>query len=202
MTFRAVNSRLAITLGLRYDYATRSAKSRNNHFNPGFSRHCPSTPSARCRIGVDSESAARRWSSSELSYLPPPARTLHRLPPQTVLRCWWNHCVQWRRGAHYNLVRNGVRDRNQRFAGDAAIDDGFNDSAAQSLGLPSYFYIDPRKVPRPTCSNGILSIQRELPHGMLLETLYAGRYGHLLLPLSNWNNSPVTWRRRESRSKT
>ena len=185
-TFR-VNSRLAITLGLRYDYGTPFREKRNNYFNLDFST-LPEPPRL-VQIGVDPSPLPKYGVRENHWNFAPRLGLSYRVLPQTVLRAGLRNLLC--PGDWSALLQPGQErrsHRNERFPGNAAALTTANAFSRPEFGLPSYFYIDPNSS-TPYVQQWNLGIQRELPHGMLLETLYAGSKGTHLFRYRNWNNA-------------
>jgi len=185
-TFR-VNSQLAITLGLRYDYASPFREKRNNYFNLDFSA-LPEAPRL-VQLGLEQGPLPKNGVRANRWNFAPRLGLSYRVRPQTVLRAGYGIYYAREIGAlSYNLVRNGVRIETNDSPVTQPLLTTANAFSRPEFGLPSYFYIDPNSS-TPYVQQWNLGVQRELPHGMLLETLYAGSKGTHLFRYRNWNNA-------------
>ena len=168
-------SRLAINLGLRYEYDSPFSESRNKLLNLDYST-LPTDPRL---VPVTQASNPRRLNFS------PRAGLAWRLPGffsrggDTAFRAAY--------GVYYNpeiadeayaLVLNGIQTQINETSGTGTptltTRNGF--TSTPTTGLPSYFGLD-QNAPTPYIQQWNASLQRELPGHIVFEAAYVGSKG-------------------------
>jgi hypothetical protein len=182
-----MTQKLALTLGLRYDYTSPFSEIRNNLYNLDFS-HLPAPPEL-VHLGVDSSSLPQNGVRSNFKNFGPRIGIAYEVRPKTVIRAGYGIFYVQEVGAlFYNLVRNGV---NTEFHDSAVLEPSLTTvDAFSSAGssMPSYSYIDLNSL-TPYVQQWNFGIQRELPAKMNLEAVYVGSKGTHLFRFRNWNNA-------------
>jgi Carboxypeptidase regulatory-like domain/TonB dependent receptor len=175
-----VNSRLTLNLGVRYEYVSPFSEQRDNLLNLDFG-NLPAAPAlVRMHSAVDSDR--------------------NNFAPRGGIawRPWLNRGMVWRAGygiyyspeiatETYDLVRNGLRNESNVTSGAApllTLANGFPQTS--TTGLPNYFGLDPH-ARTPYVQQWTVSVQQELPAGVLLEAAYIGSKGTKLGRFRNLN---------------
>jgi hypothetical protein len=184
-----INSRLSVTAGLRYEYASPFAEDRGNLFNLDYST-LPRDPVLR---SVDSAVKPDRLGFAPRIGLA--ARLPHLLSPtrETVFRAGYGIYYSPEIAVEsYDLVRNGVRNEINQPNGTAPVltlENGFPQTG--SSGLPSYFGVDPN-ARSPYVQQWSGSLQQELPGNILFEVAYIGSKGTRLGRFRRFNTPAHT----------
>jgi hypothetical protein len=185
-TFR-MTQKLALTLGLRYDYTFPFSEKRDNLFNLDFS-NLPGPPTL-IHLGVDPSSLPKDGVRSNTRNFGPRVGVAYEISPKTVLRTGYGIFYVQEVGAlFYDLVRNGVRTESYDSPVTLPAFTTANAFNTPGGGLPSYSYIDPNSS-TPYVQEWNFGIQRELPGKMSAEADYVGSKGTHLFRFRNWNNA-------------
>jgi hypothetical protein len=170
-----VASRLALTLGLRYDYFAPFTEARNKLLNLDYS----TLPNAPALVNVSQAHTPNRTDVA------PRAGLAWRIPGllashgDTVFRAGWGIYFSPEISAEsYDLMLNNIRTESN--SADATTmpvlttRNGFPSTAG--AGLPSYYGLD-RRLPTPYVQQWNAGIQHELPKAVVLDVSYIGGKG-------------------------
>jgi len=170
-----ISSRLALTLGLRYDYFAPFTEARNNLLNLDYST-LPNPP-VLAHTGQAHDPNRTNFA--------PRAGLAWRIPGflssrgDTVFRAGWGVYYSPEISAEsYDLVLNNIQ--NQSNTADAMVmpvlttRDGF--PSTSSTGFPSYYGLD-RHLPTPYVQQWNAGFQHALPGAVLLDVSYIGSKG-------------------------
>ena len=182
-----LTQKLALTLGLRYDYTSPFNEKHDNYYNLDFS-NLPEPPKL-VQLGVDSSSLPKDGVRSNTRNFGPRLGVAYEVLPKTVLRTGYGIFYVQEVGAmFYDLVRNGVQTESYNSPVIAPAFTTANAFNTTGGGLPSYFYIDPNSS-TPYVQEWNFGIQRELPWKISAEADYVGSKGTHLFRFRNWNNA-------------
>jgi hypothetical protein len=170
-----ITRRLALNLGLRYEYDSPFTDTRNQFLNLDYS-NLPQQPGL---VPVDQSY------DPNLANFSPRVGLAWRLPGvlsrggETVFRAGYGIYYSPEIAIEsYDLVPNGIRTEINSTNGAAlpvlTTRDGFPSTA--STGLPTYFGLD-QHLPTPYVQQWNAGFQRELPKGILFELAYVGSKG-------------------------
>ena len=192
MLFRSdwrIHSRLTLTAGLRYEYASPLTEDRGNLFNLDYS-----TLPAKPVLGR----AASATKPDRLGFAPRigiAARLPHLLSRtrETVFRAGYGIYFSPEIAVEsYDLVRNGVRNEINRPSGAApslTLANGFPRTG--SGGAPSYFGVD-NNARTAYMQQWSGSLQHALPGNILFEVAYVGSKGTKLGRFRRFNTPAHT----------
>jgi hypothetical protein len=170
-----ISSRLALTLGVRYDYFAPFTEARNNLLNLDYSTF--PNPPALVRTGEAHDPNRTNFAPrAGLAWRVPGLLSSHG---DTVFRAGWGIFYSPEISAEsYDLVLNSIL--NQSNTADATAmpvlttRDGF--PSTSSTGFPSYYGLD-RHLPTPYVQQWNAGFQHELPGAVILDVSYIGSKG-------------------------
>ena len=170
-----ITSRLALTLGLRYDYFAPFTEARNKLLNLDYS----TLPQAPALVNVGQSHDPNRTNFA------PRAGLAWRVPGflsshgDTVFRAGWGIYFSPEISMEsYDLVLNGIHTESN--SADASVTpvlttrNGF--PSTSSAGLPSYYGLD-RHLPTPYLQQWNAGFQHEFPGAVVVEASYIGSKG-------------------------
>ena len=170
-----VSTRLALSLGLRYDYFAPFTEARNRLLNLDYS----ALPNPPALVNVAQAHDPNRTDFAPRASL---AWRIPGLPSShgdTVFRAGWGVYFSPEISAEsYDLVLNNTQTESN--GADATVmpvlttRDGF--PSTSSAGLPSYYGLD-RRLPTPYVQQWNAGLQHELPGAVVLDVSYIGSKG-------------------------